>query len=90
MREKLRGAEQADQTRNGDGKKAQRRDSIIIGGDNGEGTTGNNRADDETKHKLRIGPWNVCGPQKSVHFVHDTARLHCLLCIVVLSYELCC
>ena len=57
----LRGAEHADKNRNGNGKNAQRRNDMNTHSDNGEGTTGNTRADSETKKRLMIGSWNVPG-----------------------------
>ena len=61
MREKHRGAEQADKTRNGNGKKAQMKENINTRSYNGAGTTNMKRVDSETKKRLRVGSWNVCG-----------------------------
>ena len=61
MGDKHRGAGQTDKTRNGNVKNAHRRDDLNTRSDNGEGTTGKTRADSETKNRLIVGSWNVCG-----------------------------
>ena len=58
---KRKGAEQADKNGNGNGKNTQRKYDGNTRSDNGEGSTGKTRADSETKKRLRIGSWNVCG-----------------------------
>ena len=60
MREKRRGAEQADKTSNGKRKEAHRRNNKNTRSNNGEGTTDNNRRGSETK-KQRAGSWDVRG-----------------------------
>ena len=60
MAEKNRGEEQADKIRNGNGKNGQRKDNRNTRSNNGEGATENNRADGETKKRLRRLSWNVC------------------------------
>ena len=77
MGEKHRGVEQEDKNRNGNGKNAQRRDDRNTRSDNGEGT-GKTRADSETKKRLRIGSWNVCGfateERKRIEIVEQVSK----------------
>ena len=55
MGSKHRGAEQADKTGNGNGKKAQRKNNRNSRSDIGEGTADKNRVDSGTKKRLIIG-----------------------------------